>query len=486
MQHRLSLGPLLHWLLLGALVGLSLLLVLSRPLPTNDYSIYVAMGRQMLATGSLLERDPFSFTQPGVPFQHASWAYALLCAWSHDLTGYQGIRAMVAGSTLLTLGGTWALARRAGASPRAAVVASLFVWVLLLQNLGVRSQTLVYPLFLALVALMQRQPRPWIAAAAGLVLGWVWTQLHGSFPVALLYCGALSVGAAVDARSLRAAIPGASLGLGLLAGTMLGPYGPGIWSYVHSNGAVPLERGILEWYPPALLSFEGARLGLALLAWAALLTWRRGRVGTGAWLLLLGFGGMAVSATRIIAWFGLATAVPLAAALTAPEDRGRPAAPLSSAQRLLLACLGAAWLALLSCGVSRQVELAADTPVGLAERLAQEPPGGRVFAPMEAGGYLAWRFHSPGSDAALPLGAMEHPYFLDMRVWIWSDPVWDEFMAISSAAPGWQAKLDAWDVRYLLLSHDFHGPGLLAAARDSSAWELLDEDAAGALFRRVD
>ncbi len=51
MPPRSPLGPLLHWLLLGGLLGLALLLVISRPLPTNDYSIYVAMGRQMLASG---------------------------------------------------------------------------------------------------------------------------------------------------------------------------------------------------------------------------------------------------------------------------------------------------------------------------------------------------------------------------------------------------------------------------------------------------
>ncbi len=486
MSRRSAIGPSLHWLLLGGLLGLALLLILSRPLPTNDYSIYVAMGRQMLATGTLLERDPFSFTQPGVEFQHASWAYALLCACSHEAFGYQGIRVLVAGAALVTLAGVWVLARRAGAGPRAAVLAVLYAWVLLLQNLGVRGQTLVYPLFLALVALTQRPLRPWLGAVVGLLLGWIWTQLHGSFPVALLYCGAVTVGAAVNTRSLRAAVPGAALGVGLLAGTLLGPYGPWIWSYIHSNGAIPRERGILEWYPPALISFEGARLSVALLAWAGVLTWRRGRMGFDNWLLLLGFGCMALSATRIIAWFGLATALPLAVMVTAPGRRHQPAPALPRPQRAVLAVLGLAWVALLAQGVPRQVELAADTPVALAERLAEEPTGGRVFAPMEAGGYLAWRFHSPSADPSLPLGVMEHPTFLDMRVWIWPDPIWEEFLAISAAEPGWQERLDAWEVRYLLLSHSFHGAGLLPAVGHSPRWEPLAEDSAGALYRRVD
>ncbi len=123
MQPRSSRVPLLRWLLLWGLLGLALLLVLSRPLPSNDYSIYVAMGRQMLAQGALLERESFSFTQHGEPFQHASWAYALLCTWSHQLTGYQGIRVLQAAAVLATLLGSWLLARRAGAGPGPALAA---------------------------------------------------------------------------------------------------------------------------------------------------------------------------------------------------------------------------------------------------------------------------------------------------------------------------------------------------------------------------
>ncbi len=477
------LGPLLAPLLLGAVLGLALLLSVSRPLPTNDYAIYVAMGRQMLASGSLLERDPFTFTLHGEPFQHASWAWALLCAWSHELSGYQGLRAMVALSTLTSLGGVWWLARRAGAGPRAASAASLYAWVLLLGNLGPRSQTAIYPLFLLLAALLWRPPRPWVGALAGLSLGWIWTQLHGSFPIALLYAGAVVVGAGLAARGPRGALPAVPLTLGLLVGTMLGPYGPGIWEYVHSNGAVPRGRAILEWYAPSPLSFAGLRLYGALALWALLLLrWPR-RASPQAWLLLGGFALMAATATRIVAWFGLATAIPLALQLTPIAARGAHPPALSAGQRGLLCLLGAGWLGLIAVGTPGEPELAKDTPVALVERLADEAPPGRIFAPMEVAGYLAQRFHEPGPE---PLGYTPWPYFLDMRVWIFPDPIWDEFVSISAAEEGWELALERWRVSHLLLSHSYHGAGLLPAARASGSWELLAEDSTGALFRRVD
>ena len=480
------LGPLLPWLLLGGILGLALLLVLTRPLATNDYAIYVAMGRQMWAQGALLEQDPFTFTLYGQDWQHASWAYAMVCAGSHELWGWQGVRALVATAVLLTLGGTWLTARRAGAAPAAAAVAVVYAWVLLLQNLGPRGQTLIYPLFLLLVALLLRPPRPVSSALSGLALGWIWTQLHGSFPIGILYAGAVAVGSAVQHRTLRAGIPAAAVGAGFLLGSMMGPYGPGIWAYVHANGAILRGRHILEWYAPSPMSFAGLRLWAVIALWAALLLRRRGRMTATHWLLLLGFVAMSLTATRIIAWLGLATAVPLALSLTAPSAQATRAAVLSGRQRAALAGASLLWLGLLVKGTPLEVQLAPDTPVDLAERLAQEPPGGRLFAPFEASSYLAMRFHRSSASPDEPLGSMERPYFLDMRTWIYPDDIWDEYMSISAAEPGWEARLEAWNVTHLLLSHSFHGEGLMPAARSSARWELLAEDGAGALLRRVD
>ena len=474
-------GLLPKLLLLGVL-GLALLLCASRPLPTNDYSIYVAMGRQMLAQGGLLEHDPFTFTIHGQRFINASWGYSLLCALSHQLTGYQGIRALNALALIGTLAGSFLLCRRAGASAGASAIATLYHWLLLLQNAGPRGQTLVYPLFVALALLLHASLRPWLLLLLGAAIAWIWTQLHASFPAAVLYAGALAVGRAISARDARAGLPAACAALGVLVGSCLGPYGPEIWAYIYQNGEIPRHRAIVEWYPPGLRSFEGLRFYGALVLWAALMLRRPRSLSPSSWLLVLGFAVMGATATRLIAWFGLATALPLALRVS-PAASKPPATPTpTSASRIALAGAGLLWLAVLAKGVPLQVELAPDTPRQLADALQEDAPSGRVFAPMEACGYLAQQVHVP---AATGLGSTAWPYFLDMRVWIYDDEVWQEFMAISSAEPGWQERLDRWQVSHLLLSHSFHGRGLLPAAHDSAHWELLLEDEAGALFRRA-
>ncbi len=479
------LAPLLHWLLLGGVLGLALLFVATKPLPTNDYSIYVAMGRQMLAQRALLEHDPFTFTVHGEAFQHASWAYAILCALSHRLSGYQGIRLLVVLSLGATLVGIYLAARRAGASPRAASAASAFTWLMLLQNTGPRGQTLIYPLFVVLMMVLLRSQRPWLSAATGLVLGWVWTQLHGSFPIPILYAGAIATGTAIHHRDLRAALPAALLTCGLIAGTMLGPYGPTIYAYVHENGSVLRSRGMVEWYATTLDSFAGLRLYGALALWTVLLLRSPRRLPPASWLVLLGFAFMAVSAMRCIAWFGLATAVPLAVVLTPDAQRGAHVPPLTQRQGGLLALLGVGWTVLLACGVPRAPMLAPDTPVQLAETLAKDADSGRLFAPFESSSYFAWRFHEPSADPAVPLGYTPWPYFLDMRSWIYDEETWSEYVSISAAEPGWQEKLDRRQVTHLLLAHDYHGEGLLPAARASSHWQVLAEDGSGVLFHRA-
>ncbi|MFH1463048.1 MAG: hypothetical protein ABIO70_01550 [Pseudomonadota bacterium] len=247
---------------------------------------------------------------------------------------------------------------------------------------------------------------------------------------------------------------------------------------------MPRERGILEWGAPTLRSFTGVRLAAAIALWLALTARRDRPLHPASWLLVLGFGALALSATRLLAWFGLATALPLALRLTAPGPQPT-APPLRPRDARLLWSLGLGWALLLAAGIPLKVSLSPDTPVELAEVLAEEPVHGRVFASMEAGGYLAWRFHEPSTGPDSPLGRMDRPTFLDMRVWIFPDDVWQDFEAIAGARPGWQERLDHWEVQHLLLNPDQVGSELLEAARVADEWELVAEDGSGALFRRA-
>ena len=75
-----------------AAVGIALLHTGSLPVTTNDLSIYLAMGREMAATGALLEQDIHTFTAQGTPFVNGTWGFSVL-AWNlHEALGPNGLR----------------------------------------------------------------------------------------------------------------------------------------------------------------------------------------------------------------------------------------------------------------------------------------------------------------------------------------------------------------------------------------------------------
>jgi hypothetical protein len=59
--------------------------------------------------------------------------------------------------------------------------------------------------------------------------------------------------------------------------------------------------------------------------------------------------------------------------------------------------------------------------------------------------------------------------------------VWDDYIAISNALPGWEARLEAFGVRTLMLSPEEHA-ALVAAAGVSPHWKQVYQDAAAVIF----
>jgi hypothetical protein len=86
---------------------------------------HVVVGQRMLAAGTLLDTDPFSFTRPGEPWIPQSWLYECVLALLHRLDGLN----MILLATVSLLAGlyTWIVHRlvRAGVHPLMAVLITL-------------------------------------------------------------------------------------------------------------------------------------------------------------------------------------------------------------------------------------------------------------------------------------------------------------------------------------------------------------------------
>ncbi|HVO30625.1 MAG TPA: hypothetical protein VMV18_07810, partial [bacterium] len=125
-------------------------------------------------------------------------------------------------------------------------------------------------------------------------------------------------------------------------------------------------------------------------------------------------------------------------------------------------------------GLSGDAELAARfddwTPVPLAGWCAEHGVSGNVFNPMEWGSLLAWR-------------VPEAKLFVDIRIWIFPDDVWNEYIDVSHATPGWEDALDRRHCGWAILDRRFHD-ALIPAMEKSARWEKVYEDGKGVVFRR--
>ena len=458
-------------LLLASVIALAFLHAASLPVHSNDLHVYLAMGEWMAENGRLLEEEIYSLTAAGESFFYGTWAFSLLAWWLYDLGGLVLLRWVtafsVAGSCLLLA----SAARVRGADLRACALAALYIWFLIFQNMAVRGQSWCFVLFAATAYLAAKRRRPALALAGGIGIGACWGGLHGSFPAGLAYLAAWGAGDLATHRSLDAAKTPILVAVGLVLGVCLGPYGPGLWAYVFQNTTLPVTRGFSEWLPTSPSSLEGIRFFMAAGLWIWLLGRRRERTPLAHVFLLLGFGLLGIKSTRFVAWFGLATAIPLAAALTErlPPSAGLPHRILRPVNWILCTC----WLVFLFKGLSGQDDLLhSDTPTSQLDALAADASTGRLFGPPEFGGYVAARLWP----------AWQHSG--DIRTWVFPDDAWAVYVEVSRAPDGWSERLDRYGVSHLLLWQQHHGETLLPAARAATQWTLLFEDEWGAAFRR--
>jgi hypothetical protein len=106
-------------------------------------------------------------------------------------------------------------------------------------------------------------------------------------------------------------------------------------------------------------------------------------------------------------------------------------------------------------------------PLDAVQYVKETQPPGRMLSSYNWGGYLLW---------ALP----EYPVFVDGRTDLYNDEVISEWLQAVRAEPGWQAVLDRWKVRLVLLE-----PGTPLLARlETEGWQILYRDEMAVLYGR--
>lgn len=443
----------------------------------QDYWWYLRIGQETLQNGSVPATDTLSWSQAGRPVVYQPWLAGVIFWLVHDLGGapltylLRGVLLAVAFAVL------WVLARHES-GPRLATVLILIMGLSSTNNWQMRTQLFAYPLFaLCLYALFHwqngRDRMLWILPAAVVL----WSNLHGSFALALALAGAALVFGRGNRKSLLIAMSLMALG------TLVNPRGLDAWGYLNFMLRSPSDQLFsVEWFPP---TNEGWQMNIffvwmLLIAPTASLSPRRPALLEWAWFL--GFGWLAFSGIRYVIWclfiLCIMTAGPLAG-LT----RGRLDPPVKSSAPAFNVGIAAVFLILSLLylpGIRENwwpeappVYAPESNPTAAVEWLKAHPETpGPIWNDFAFGSYLAFFLPS-------------RPTWLDSRFFVFPPEQMEEYQQISHASSGWENLLEREGVNLLFLSRASQAE-LIEQAGLSSSWCEQYRDEYAVIFARCE
>lgn len=495
-----------HLWALTALIGI-FIFVNTHPIRPHDFWWHITIGREIVATGRIPEADVYSYTMAGTPYPsyQAFWLMEVVMFLIYNLGG--PVLTVLAQSLVITLAYAlllW-LGRRISGSWRSAAIGVIFAAATGIGDWNVRPQAVTFAIaalfLLAIHEYRQTQQRVWLLVfPLGMI---VWVNSHGTFPLGLFLIGcwiadegwALLQDNKLTWQNARRALQTPLLVFVLtVAACTVSPRGVGTFTYVSgmSTNAI-VQNMVTEWAPPSFDTLVGQLFLGSLLASAAVLAISPKRPTPSQLLTFLAFGVLGLRTLRGSIWFGLTMAPVLAehverigesARKRIAEGAKQPSQQTSNIKlqttlNVLLvgllflgAFVSLPWFkALWPLSPDKVGLISAETPVAATEFLLRERPPGNLFHAMGFGSYLIW--------AAQPA----YPVFVDPRIELYTAELWLDYVNLSTAAPGWEKRLDKYGMQTLMLNPEEQA-GLLNAARESGQWDEIFTDAASVILTR--
>lgn len=288
-------------LFVGLLAGLA-----AKSVADPDLWGHIRFGEDILAAGSIITFDPYSFTSDQ-PWTNHEWLAEILMAVAYRHGGGQGLLLLPCAATLLVLLLTARVLLKSGVGEPATAGLLAVVFVGLgAQLAGIRPQLFSALLFALLMVLLKSveegSPRRlvWIVPIFA-----AWANLHGGWIVGL---GVVSLWALLAGARGRIPLLWAALApCFALAGSILNPYGWGLWLFLWQT--VGIERsGIEDWQP--IFTAPTQLLPWCLTAVVVCLAWRRRRArAVHLFIPVAMLGLLALKVVRLDVSFVLATVI---------------------------------------------------------------------------------------------------------------------------------------------------------------------------------
>jgi hypothetical protein len=457
----------------------------------TDLWHHLARGRAIVAEGRMIDTDRFTYTVADRHFQDDNWLWQVCFYKLHTIGGLELVQtvnsAILFVAMVCLVLHTWCRSGSLKVASAVCVLAFLGVWQLLI----IRPQTASFLLFIGLSWLLdEADRRRWLLFFPPVVMA-LWANLHGGFPTGLLLIGCYALAPVLTALYtayheakpgsvfhqvppavvpfIRTTWPWLACLAASVAATGVNPYGYHVYEYVRHTSGIASERQIQEWLPPGMhliLSwFWVLSVLLLMIAFA-----RRGRRPTVQdFVLIFCFLPLACGAVRMVAWWMFicvpilaAQTVNLSAAWRDTEADRKPTWVAALIGVVLLAALviGLPWLENYNPFLRSPDRSGHRDEYDLAEAvdyLKGEKSGARLYASFEWGEFLCWK---QWDDSRV---------FMDGRIEIYPDAVWDEYWAVRNVRADWQEILDKYGVDFLVLDNRGFHHDLLTALEKAAA-----------------
>jgi hypothetical protein len=518
---RHYLGRLLRWPLPLALIWLiapiaGILIRLSlEPTGPHDYWWHLAMGKLIALTGEVPSQNLFLYTLDAqTPFFDQPWLGQWLMYVSFDAFGHAGPLVLRNVLAALTWAGIVACALIRCRDPRIVGGLALLTAAVSGPVFGVRTQMFAFVPYVVLIGVLfavatEVVRRRWLLVLVPLTA--LWANVHGTFmlvPVLVgLTGGSLVVERFLEERSvdLREILWWGAAFVLVALSAMLNPLGPEIYEYVFRlTFSSNVAETVTEWQPPDISTASGAIVFAVLTASLVVLALRRKEVRVFEAVLFAATAYLAMGAVRQMFWWGavMLMVVPrhvhgLLDLKTWYEGETTQTQGIGHAVAVAVVLLAGVmsqpglWVhdvaTELTAGFSRRSApakglLSVDSPTRLVAGLQEHGYPGRIFHHQAVGGHLEFAL---ATDPELKPGEDQQVAFVDQRMELIPEAVWEEYFDLSRAKKGWETIVETYDIRTLLLSPDEQWR-LVQAVQADSRWALVALDENHQLFMRTD
>jgi hypothetical protein len=448
------------------------------PLATIDLAYHLRAGEIMLDTHAVLRTDVFSAAAYGKPWLNQQWLAQVILAATLRLGGWFGLVVLRALLVALVLTLVFLACRAVGAATKRAA------WLTVASGLPLAAGFMLRPQLFGMVCfagtawlVARRRTHPegvWLVVPLTIL----WANVHGSFFLAPLLLGLAWVEDRwVSGRASRTLL---LAGIGSLLATMVNPYTYRVWSYAIDLATNPVIRAtIVEWQPPTIQTYTGIVFFLSVVAVAGVLIGRVRRPVPWASLLpLVVFLAISLAAIRGVWWWAMVVPIVLAGVLSERPTKVERRDPAGLQNAAIVGLLAVATLSAMIRWMpytGREMpegDRLAFAPVGITHELERTlRPGELMFNAQEWGSWFEYEFP-------------RNLVMFDSLIELTPPRVWWQYADVSHGVQGWQATLSSWDVDLAVLARE-RQPDLIAKMRTDPGWQLVYEDADGAIFRPV-